>query len=372
MKGWGLSLNLLLFRVCYIKLVYSFYGLIIVCLIISLLSARPVRARPAAGDRTVLLKLEASTTPSKVNRCYYNLGEVTYRSGLLLSNQPKHIKTYHAPIKYSKRLNQPYYSVWNFLFIMHTCNQKRYFFSRNFKSRNRIGPHNLDVISLIVGSLLSNSYLEKREYGVRIIFIKYSSNVEYLMWFHSWLASQGYCSNKKPKLSKLIGKGNKVLFIYSFKSYSFSSFIWLFNIFYKDDIKIIPRNLDKYFTPLALATLFLSSIGLGNKAKLEKKSKLATTLVSVEDLKYLSLILKNKYNIDTIIRFDNNNGCGSGAPRASSRRRPDLYIKKYSVSTFSKIVKPHILHSQHHLLNMPILKFNLPSTHGLSTKKDLT
>ena len=302
-------------------MIYSFYGLIIVCLIISLLS--------------VLFKLEASTTPSKVNRCYYNLGEVTYRSGLLLSNQPKHIKTYHAPIKYSKRLNQPYDlfwgpprgdSVWIFLFIMHTCNQKRYFFSRNWKSRNRIGPHNLDVISLIVGSLLSNSYLEKREYGVRIIFIKYSSNVEYLMWFHSFLAKKGYCSNKKPKLSKLIGKGNKVLFIYSFKSYSFSSFIWLFNIFYKDDIKIIPRNLEKYFTPLALATLFLSSIGLGNKAKLGKKSKLATTLVSVEDLKYLSLILKNKYNIDTIIRFDNK-GCGS------------LYIKNYSVSTFSKIVK---------------------------------
>ena len=126
-----------------------------------------------------------------------------------------------------------------------------------------------------------------------------------------------------------------------------------------DDIKIIPRNLDKYFTPLALATLFLSSIGLGN-AKLGKKYKLATTLVSLEDLKYLSLILKNKYNIETIIRFDNNNGCGS------------LYIKKYSVSTFSKIVKPHFLHSQHHLLNMPILKLNIPGTHGLSTKKDLT
>jgi hypothetical protein len=66
---------------------------------------------------------------------------------------------------------------------MHTCNQKRFFFSRKLKSINRVGPHNLDVISLIVGSLLSNSYLEKREngLGVRIIFIKYSNNVEYLM-----------------------------------------------------------------------------------------------------------------------------------------------------------------------------------------------
>lgn len=251
-------------------------------------------------------------------------------------------------------LSQSDYSVLNFIFV-HTCNQKRLFFSNRLKSLNRIGPHDLDVISLIVGSLLSNSYLEKREdgLGIRIIFIMCSNNVEYLMWFHSFLAKKGYCSNKKPKLSKLIGKGNKVFFIYSFKSYSFSSFIWLFDMFYKDNIKIIPRNLDKYLTPLALATLFLSFNGLGKKVKLGKKTKLATTLVKKEDLKYLSVILKNKYNIETIIKFDNNSGLnGDKYPNGS------LYIKNISVSTFSKIVKPHILPSQHHLLNMPTLKLN--------------
>jgi len=51
------------------------------------------------------------------------------------------------------------------------------------KSEERIGPHDLDVLSLIVGSLLIDSYLEKREHGlgIRIIFIKCSNNVEYLM-----------------------------------------------------------------------------------------------------------------------------------------------------------------------------------------------
>jgi len=107
--------------------------------------------------------------------------------------------------------------------------QKRSFiwYSNKLKSHQRIGPHNLNIISLIVGSLLSGSYLEKKSHGlgVRIIFIKYSNNVEYLMWFHSVFAEAGYCGYKKPKLSKLIGKGNKVLFFYIFKSYSFSSFI---------------------------------------------------------------------------------------------------------------------------------------------------
>ena len=259
-------------------------------------------------------------------------------------------------------------SVLNLL-LVHICNQKRFFFSNKLKSSQRIGPHNLDVISLIIGSLLSNSYLEKRGNSVRIIFVKYSNNVEYLMWFYSVLSTVGYCNKEKPKLFKLIGKYNKVLFIYSFKSYSFSSLIWLYDMFYADNMKIIPRNLDKYLTPLALATLFLSSIWLVGI----KKPKLPITLVLVEDLEYLSLILVKFYNIKTII---NNNLNGNKYPSAS------LYINNASVYTFSKIVKPHMLCSQYHLLNKPNLKLTLPGSHGVhncsylpirsfSTKKDL-
>ena len=114
------------------------------------------------------------------------------------------------------------------MLMMVTPFQKRFFFSKNLKSHQRIGPHNLNIISLIVGSLLSSSYLERRsdelDGGVRIIFIKYSDNVEYIMWFYSTLAKAGYCSYKKPKLYRFIGKGNKVLFFYVLKSYSFTSF----------------------------------------------------------------------------------------------------------------------------------------------------
>jgi hypothetical protein len=111
------------------------------------------------------------------------------------------------------------------MLVVHICNQKRYFFTKNLNSSQRIGPHNINIISLIVGSLLTNSYIEKKEYGSRIIFIKDNNNVEYLMLFHSVLFNAGYCSKKKPRLHKFIGKHNKVFFICSFKSYSFSSFI---------------------------------------------------------------------------------------------------------------------------------------------------
>ncbi len=215
-------------------------------------------------------------------------------------------------------------------------------------------PYNLDAISLIIGSLLSNSYMEKHGLGYRIIFIKWSRSVEYLMNFHSFFANNGYCSNKKPKLSKLIGKDSKVIFIYRFKTYSFSNFDWLFDMFYKDNLKIIPHNLDKYLTPLALATLFISfsEVRVSNKTKnlvlfsdnhtwdlpLKYKSEKNT---SIEDLKYLSFILKNKYNVDTIIRDKNLN---------NAKKIKSLYIKNPSISTFSKIVKPHLLYSQYNLL----------------------
>jgi hypothetical protein len=59
---------------------------------------------------------------------------------------------------------------------------------------------------------LGNSYLEKNEKGVKIIFIKCSGNVEYLMQFYNHLNNVGLCKSKKPGLSKVITKNNKLLY----------------------------------------------------------------------------------------------------------------------------------------------------------------
>lgn len=50
-------------------------------------------------------------------------------------------------------------------------------------SIKRIGPHNIDVLSLIIGSTLGDSHLEKRAGGIgtRVIFEQSNKNVEYLM-----------------------------------------------------------------------------------------------------------------------------------------------------------------------------------------------
>lgn len=50
-------------------------------------------------------------------------------------------------------------------------------------SLKRIGPHNIDILSLIIGSTLGDSHLEKRAggLGTRVIFEQSNKNVEYLM-----------------------------------------------------------------------------------------------------------------------------------------------------------------------------------------------
>jgi hypothetical protein len=57
--------------------------------------------------------------------------------------------------------------------------------SKNLKinSNERIGPHDIDIISMIIGSLLSNSQLDRRANGIgtRVIFEQSNNNVEYLM-----------------------------------------------------------------------------------------------------------------------------------------------------------------------------------------------
>jgi hypothetical protein len=45
----------------------------------------------------------------------------------------------------------------------------------------RIGPHPSHIISIIYGTLLGDSYLEKRINNIRISFEQENNNMEYLM-----------------------------------------------------------------------------------------------------------------------------------------------------------------------------------------------
>jgi hypothetical protein len=62
--------------------------------------------------------------------------------------------------------------------------QKRNFFNLNkkYNSINRIGPHNIDILSFIIGSILGDLHLEKRNnsLGCKLIIEQCQQNVEYI------------------------------------------------------------------------------------------------------------------------------------------------------------------------------------------------
>lgn len=210
-------------------------------------------------------------------------------------------------------------------------------------SSHRIGPHNKDILSIIIGSVLGDSHLEKRNNGLgtRIIFEQSNKNVEYLMWFHNYLASKGYCSIQKPKLHTRIKKDNKVFYHFRLNSYTFSSFNWIHEMFYIKNsinnklVKIVPLNIEKYLTPLALAIWFMD-----DGSKLKPGVRIATNNFSFKEVQFLCLILYKKYNLIATVHTG---GKDKGYV---------LYINKKSVPLFISLVKHHMVPSLYYKLGI--------------------
>ncbi len=207
------------------------------------------------------------------------------------------------------------------------------------KKIKRVGPHNIDIISLIIGSTLGNTHLEKRKggLGTRVVFEQSNKNVEYLMWFHKYLYTRGYCNPNKPKLQIRIRKNNERTFQYRISSYTFFSFNWIHDMFYiiKEDklVKIVPTNIKDYLTPLALAIWFMND---GSKSN--NTIRIATNSFSYEENLFLCYVLKEKYNINASVQSSGKN------------KGFILYISTKSVVDFIRIVKPYMLPSMYYKL----------------------
>lgn len=202
-------------------------------------------------------------------------------------------------------------------------------------SLKRIGPHNIDIISIIIGSTLGDTHLEKRVRGIgtRVIFEQSNNNVEYLMWFHNYLATRGYCNSQKPKLQKRIRKNNVVTFQYRISSYTFYSFNWLHEMFYRKEengnfIKIVPTNISDYLTPLALAIWFMDDgSSTGNTVRI------ATNSFTYDEILFLCSVLKKKFNISATVQ---SGGINKGHI---------LYISTKSTLQFVNLIKPFMIPS---------------------------
>jgi hypothetical protein len=196
------------------------------------------------------------------------------------------------------------------------------------------GPHNIDICSLIFGSVLGDSYGEKRNGSTRFILQQEESNVSYLMWFHQFLAKRGYCSPKKPKLQTRIGPTGKVRFYFRVRTFSFASLNWIYDAFYSENkIKGVPKDLSwTLLTPLALAVWIMDD-GTPVSAGL----KIATHAFKEEDILFLCEVLNKKYNLYARPHRD--------------KAQFVLYIPKAGMPQLAQLVSPYIVPSMHRKLN---------------------
>lgn len=116
-------------------------------------------------------------------------------------------------------------------------------FHTRVRAASRIGPHNQDVVSVIVGSLLGDCYANKRSIeGTTLCYRQSIIHKDYLFWLYNFFYTRGYCSNLEPRMyTRVLKNGNKVVkyYGYVFNSFTFRSFNWIQKMFYKKGIKFI-------------------------------------------------------------------------------------------------------------------------------------
>ena len=205
--------------------------------------------------------------------------------------------------------------------------QKRSFHT-NVRAINRKGPHNRDIIEVIIGSILGKAHANNRTgEGVRICYRQSIRHKEYLFWLHNFFYARGYTSNLQPRqyTMTLRTKEGTEYYGYEFNTFTFRSFNWIHRMFYNNGRKVIPENIYEYLTPLALAVWIMDDGGFANYGL-----RIATNSFKLTEVELLQDVIKSKYNLETTIQ------------NIYIKDQYSIYIKKKSVNNLRNIVRPYI------------------------------
>ena len=192
----------------------------------------------------------------------------------------------------------------------------------------RIGPHNKDVLSIIFGSLLGDAYAEKRAggLGTRINFYQEAVHVGYLYYLHKLFSNLGYCNPKIPVVTSRLGPKGKLRQIVRFRTWTYTSFNWIHELWYKNNIKQVPANIAEYLTPLALAIWIMD-----DGCKVGKGLKFSTNSFSYNECLNLVKALNDNFNLKASVQS------------AGSNDQYVIYIWKESINDLRNIVSPYII-----------------------------
>jgi hypothetical protein len=118
---------------------------------------------------------------------------------------------------------------------------------------------------------------------------------------------------------------------YHTKSKSHPIFTYYRNLFYKDNIKLIHKEIEK-INDFALAIWFMDDF-----CKTKNSYIICSHGFTVKDCNYLREILYQNFNIETTLHSNNS-----------------IYVRSCSVGTLNEIVKPHVIDCMKYKLKGPV------------------
>jgi len=95
-----------------------------------------------------------------------------------------------------------------------------------------IGPHNKDILDILIGSLLGDGSMEKDCFGPnagsRFAFYQEKTNGEYLLYLHNEIALLGYCKPNLPQITSrkatIKTSPDSLRYIFRFRTFTYTSF----------------------------------------------------------------------------------------------------------------------------------------------------
>jgi hypothetical protein len=164
-------------------------------------------------------------------------------------------------------------------------------------STKRIGPHNYDIVCILIGSLLGDGSMEKDGNGSRFAFYQEKANGEYLLWLHQVISSLGYCKPEIPVIQTRKGKNGQIRYFYRFRTFTYSSFNRIYEEFYPHPLgvpmplrvhkrKVVPQIIEQYLPPLALAVWIMDDATLHKN----KGLRFCTNSFTLKEVQYLASV----------------------------------------------------------------------------------
>lgn len=194
------------------------------------------------------------------------------------------------------------------------------------KAINRIGPHNKEILDIIISGMLGDFWADKipgTAYAKHLNSVRFNieqsiSNTAYIHYLSLLFYNLGYCSRPVPTLivksppalggsprskgGQLKTEGDSRVekrFNYKLTLFTFSSFTWIYDSFYitvnGKTIKTVPFYIADYLTPLGLAHLVMQTGVKENEVLTLSLSE--TNFINISYFNLIKEALLNKYRI---------------------------------------------------------------------------